>query len=384
MATKGWSFGALTDALKSSAFLDAGQAAGQVLLIAASNRAQVDGVTNVDTGFRAAGVEQNDVSLYSVGARAANSATARLAMNWYATNTTLEHVRGAGTDSLGFAMRYNGVKKLHYQPSGDRLVSSAKDLFSTGGLVLGSQSNADVTAAYSDWFRITARTATSFALIHTAKTWEFSAGGGIQVNTPLTVDANTGALDVAPNSGAWDSWSTINSAVHVRLTGAGASTGVKFQVPGTANVAAIQGAYSGGRGMLRLVSGSGPSYMLGGSGNSTHTFAGGGLTCDSNIVSAGTVYTGGGSGFVTSDGNVNGSAWGGYLSNWLNTNVMGDFGRGGQQYYQSTVNSNWESPAGCVLTGRNTNFNDGRQTGFYFRQLIGRKLGGAQFGVGDF
>ncbi|MCZ4061238.1 hypothetical protein O3W44_22165 [Pantoea sp. LMR881] len=110
------------------------------------------------------------------------------------------------------------------------------------------------------------------------------------------------------------------------------------------------------------------------------------------IVSKGVVYTGNGASYLNSDGNVYGSVWGGWLSNRLasiesnsNSNAMSDFGRGGQQFKAGgDWIGAWECPAGCVMTGLNSDYNDGRKMGIYFRQLIGRKISGAQFGVGDF
>lgn len=40
-----------------------------------------------------------------------------------------------------------------------------------------------------------------------------------------------------------------------------------------------------------------------------------------NFFSAGSIYTGNGSGILATDGNVYGGMWGGWLSNWLNSNI---------------------------------------------------------------
>lgn len=103
-----------------------------------------------------------------------------------------------------------------------------------------------------------------------------------------------------------------------------------------------------------------------------------------DVVARGTVYAGGGgNGRMAADGNVYGTRWGGWAYDWIVANAMTDFGRGGQQYRGSARDA-WEAPAGCVVTGRNNNVGDGRDQGIYFRQLIGRKINGGQFGVGDF
>lgn len=103
-----------------------------------------------------------------------------------------------------------------------------------------------------------------------------------------------------------------------------------------------------------------------------------------HFVARGNVSAGNGGGQLGQDGNVYGGVWGGYLNNWLAANCMSDMGRGGQQFRPGAMQSAWESPPGCFLTGTNTNYTDGRIHGSYFRQLIGRKINGGQFGIGDF
>lgn len=132
------------------------------------------------------------------------------------------------------------------------------------------------------------------------------------------------------------------------------------------------------------------------SGNTTETgsirISGtGDLTASGNVnggavISRGSVYAGNSvsNGQLAPDGNVYGTRWGGgWAFDWITSNCMTDFGRGGQQYRGSARDA-WEAPAGCVVTGRNNNVGDGRDQGIYFRQLIGRKINGGQFGVGDF
>lgn len=89
---------------------------------------------------------------------------------------------------------------------------------------------------------------------------------------------------------------------------------------------------------------------------------------------------------LAADGNVWGTRWnssGEWLYDWLIRNCMADMGRGGQQY-RGGARVAWECSPGCFLTGTNTNVGDGRDMGSYFRQLVGRKINGGQFGIGDF
>lgn len=135
----------------------------------------------------------------------------------------------------------------------------------------------------------------------------------------------------------------------------------------------------------------------------------GNFNASGDIIASRNVYSGNGGAFMATDGNIYGGVWGGYLNNWIagqlgsvNTNVsnqvnaiynnfnansMSDAGRGGQQYSGGSGNGQgraYECPAGCFLTGINTNVSDGRGMGVYFRQFIGRKINGGQFAIGDF
>ncbi|MFB4916613.1 phage tail protein [Enterobacter hormaechei subsp. steigerwaltii] len=115
------------------------------------------------------------------------------------------------------------------------------------------------------------------------------------------------------------------------------------------------------------------------------------------IYSSGEVQAGGGKARFTADGNIFGSKWGNqwldaYLRNTYQPKgsytpageaytkaqsdarygVVNGLRRGGQQVRNPTDAwfGNWESPAGCVLTGVNMeNRSDGRKLGVYYRQL---------------
>ncbi|MGE1694865.1 phage tail protein [Enterobacter hormaechei] len=115
------------------------------------------------------------------------------------------------------------------------------------------------------------------------------------------------------------------------------------------------------------------------------------------VYSSGEVQAGGGKARFTADGNIFGSKWGNqwldaYLRNTYQPKgsytpageaytkaqsdarygVVNGLRRGGQQVRNPTDAwfGNWESPAGCVLTGVNMeNRSDGRKLGVYYRQL---------------
>lgn len=106
----------------------------------------------------------------------------------------------------------------------------------------------------------------------------------------------------------------------------------------------------------------------------------------------GKAYTGGGQSYLNEDGNVYGPVWGGWLSNWVlqqdnalnsainnqlnsmnadRNNCVRATARGGRQHkVGGDWIADWEAPAGCFMTGMNTNEGgDGRRAGLYYRAL---------------
>lgn len=83
---------------------------------------------------------------------------------------------------------------------------------------------------------------------------------------------------------------------------------------------------------------------------------GGTLTVNSNIYSKGGVYSGNGAAFIAGDGNIYGPLWGGYLNNWCLANFIRDVRLGSYQLAGPWGGKTaWDAPAGCVMTGMNTN-----------------------------
>ena len=106
----------------------------------------------------------------------------------------------------------------------------------------------------------------------------------------------------------------------------------------------------------------------------------------------GKAYTGSGASFLAEDGNVYGGAWGGYATSWVlqqinalnveinnqlnnmnadRNNCVRATARGGRQHkVGGDWIADWEAPAGCFMTGMNTNEGgDGRKAGLYFRSM---------------
>lgn len=58
-------------------------------------------------------------------------------------------------------------------------------------------------------------------------------------------------------------------------------------------------------------------------------------------------------------------------------------GRAGQQYFEQAGANQWEAPAGCFLTGRNSAVGDGRNMGFYYRRMLFNKPSSGWIEMGD-
>ncbi|WP_181405315.1 hypothetical protein [Pantoea eucalypti] len=109
---------------------------------------------------------------------------------------------------------------------------------------------------------------------------------------------------------------------------------------------------------------------------------------DGTIHAPSSVYAG--QGFIAPDGNLYGPAWGGYANNWIlaqinalnvainnqlnnmnadRNNCVRATARGGRQHkVGGDWVGDWEAPAGCRVTGFNTNEGgDGRKMGIYYR-----------------
>lgn len=231
----------------------------------------------------------------------------------------------------------------------------------------------------------------------TLQPWKLRAIGG-------TVAVVTGDNAREMNFGFVNDASTVQynysgGVNRIDFNGLLLKTASSFHTVGTANGRhADQGAHfcwneSGdGKGSIVVNRGGGSGGFKFRFVNQNNTVQTGGVDIDGdgtvnasgNVKARYTVYSGNGAAALTTDGNLQGPIWGGFLSNWISNNAMSDAGRGGQQFRPGAMQTAWEAPAGCFLTGTNTNYNDGRILGSYYRQLIGRKINGGQFGLGDF
>jgi len=119
-------------------------------------------------------------------------------------------------------------------------------------------------------------------------------------------------------------------------------------------------------------------------------FATGRLSTGHDFSVGGTLYAGAGACWMATDGNIYGPVWSGYLNQWVlaqinalnvainnqlnsmnadRNNCVRATARGGRQHkVGGDWVGDWEAPAGCRVTGFNTNEGgDGRKMGIYYR-----------------
>lgn len=172
--------------------------------------------------------------------------------------------------------------------------------------------------------------------------------GGVTFSSGITATALTLSSGINAATGTFSgavSASSITSVGSITTTGV-ITSGVEFIVKdtnsnNTTNTQLVFQNYGGTERGLMYVDPSGNIYLrsLGQAATLTLTAArgasfastlstagvisgGGNITAAGYLSSAGNVFAGGVSSFLQTDGNVYGSAWGGYLSSWVSTNYV--------------------------------------------------------------
>lgn len=117
--------------------------------------------------------------------------------------------------------------------------------------------------------------------------------------------------------------------------------------------------------------------------NSSITTAGR-IQCNADIVANSVIYTGNGASFVASDGNVYGSCWGGYLNNWVASQIssssVSDVRLGAQA--SGVLSGTLIVPSGCVMTGWYTEGSTPGGDTIYYRP-IQKAVAGVWYTVGQ-
>lgn len=383
MAKKGWSFGALTDALKTAAFVDTGSAANQIPVISAANVLTVSAGAAA-SGFKVAG-STTSVELVTQTTPAANSIAAMIRAISGA-NTILF---GATTGVDGYATSFNGSVSLKYDNS-TKAHTTLGGLNAGGTLSIGVNPPATVNGAFTPSVSIQANAVNEAAVVMpNGRSWTFKANGEMNWTGGIDNSGDNVGIRMRPPVGSFADWTSRGAALQVDIAGADqAAAAVRFTQVGVRNVGVLMAAVSGGNNQIRIQTGqvaAGTAYIqtdAGGSGK-IHNFVGGALWGDNDIVATNRCIAGGGGGILNTDGQISGNAWGGTLRSWLMAYTMGTAGLGGQQYYQNDNLVAWESPQGCCLTGYNNGTKEFRM-GFFFRQMQGKRPDGTTFNLGNF
>ncbi len=150
------------------------------------------------------------------------------------------------------------------------------------------------------------------------------SSGGTGANNAAQAVANLGAMPAGGNTGV----GALFSSVGVRSTNVNAAVQGGYMMWNESGVGATsfinnQGSGSGGF-IFRNVNAANTvetgRVTFGGSGE---IYAGNSITSSGNIIANGSLYAGGtGGAIVSTDGNLYGTTWGGWLSNWINNYVI--------------------------------------------------------------
>lgn len=206
---KGWSFGALADALKSAAFLDAGTQPGAVVLNSTQQSgAAIDAGAGVDWSFkinRAVAGGTTVSQLISTTGGTVGQITNGLNLSWYSDNAQFGIVRGGGQDVTSVRVTINNVARLDINKSSLVGIVGYADTLAVVSpsnrpvLRLRNNAGADIVSLSSD--------GSTGALISLAnKNWNFNANGTLLAPIP---DSNGGAgagIRVAPPAGGFIDW----------------------------------------------------------------------------------------------------------------------------------------------------------------------------------
>lgn len=355
MATKGWSFGALVDALKQTAFTDSSvnAIAGQIpILDPNANLLLPSTAVAGGNGLIVSGPSPDyRVSLGNIR----DSTGASTPQNWFPASLNFKVgtdsadfglIRSNGPVAWGYGIAQNGSAVYQYRKNSGRHKFVGTIL--SGRLSLGIASN-DVTNDGTEQFYITPSGASSTNFGHTTHTWNLGASGTINSGVIDGGDANAG-IRCQPSGGSWDDWTKLPAGVQVDLNGASASVIARATLWGNRHVASFTAAFTNNTSTARINAGGSTLTMLDNGSDSTLSLGKGGFTAAGSVVAGAYVKSGWGSSIMHPDGNIQGPLWGGYIRDWMiNTFVRGVrlFGRTNVEDTGGKV----QIPAGCVFTG---------------------------------
>lgn len=329
MATKGWSFGALTDALRSAAFVDASAVpkVGEIPIIDAGSNLVIPYATGnyASAGLTVKGAIGNS---YDVRLVQTNQSDGSVPTNWFPAllqfnvgtdNCAFGIVRATGLNSLGYGISNNGVVVHQYMKATGRHKLDGN--IYTGELNLGPQ-DTSTTGQGTVQASIRATSDSSFLIRHQSHAWTFNSAGGIDFGS-VTGSESIAAVRVQPPGGNWESGNSTACGLQIDLTGASVSTIWRATVWGSGHISWMNAANSGAP-SARWYVGNNDNFLAfkstGGDGALTLS-QGGFQTSNGSIVASAYVRAGGGTSVFHPDANLEGPVWGGYLSNWLNNQI---------------------------------------------------------------
>lgn len=357
MATKGWSFGALVDALRSAAFVNASTLPtfGEIPIVDNNGNLILPFANKKDTnGFVVAGQK----STYNIDLKQVQLADGSLPINWFssilqfnvgANNATFGLVRATGDNTLGYGIANNGVMIHQYLKETGRH-KLAGNLY-TQEVNLGPQ-DTNTTGQGTVQFNLKPLDNTSFTIRHQAHAWTFNSAGGMEFGA-LNGSESLGAVRVTPQGGSWDEATARPAGLQVDLSGANASTIFKSTLWGTAHVTWMSAAYSGGWAQARWSVGNAGMYLhfSAQEHDGTLTLSRGGLNvATGSIIARNFVRAGGGSSVLHPDGNIEGPVWGGYLNNYINRVAVTAVRLAGRVAVRDT-GGRIDLPSGAMYTG---------------------------------
>lgn len=329
MATKGWSFGALTDALRSAAFVNASTApkVGEIPIIDAGSNLVIPYAAgnNASAGLTVKGASSNsyDARLVQV-----NQADGSVPTNWFPAllqfnagtdNCAFGIIRATGPNSLGYGISNNGVMIHQYMKATGRH-KLAGNIY-TGEINFGPQ-DTSTTGQGTVQASIRATSNNSFTMRHQSHAWTFNSAGGIEFGS-VAGDEGIAAVRVQPPAGNWESGNSSACGLQIDLTGASASTIWRATVWGTGHISWMNAANSGTPSARWYVGNNNNFLAFNATGaDGALTLSQGGFqTGNGSIIASNYIRAGGGSSVLHPDANLEGPIWGGYLSNWINNQI---------------------------------------------------------------
>lgn len=208
---KGWSFGALTDALKSAAFRDVGVEANQVLLNDPNNGGTlVRATAGKQSQIGLLGNESNNISIisnYGASGVPANDFASFLRCNWYNNSADFGVTRGAGANALGATIKFNGTERARFDSDNTTLWTNLHVRSYEPSLFLADvNGNIAASLIYRN---------SNVNLATGGKTWVFKPNGSLEL--PESVGEGGSGIRVTPEPGSYASWNTRAPGVQVDI-----------------------------------------------------------------------------------------------------------------------------------------------------------------------